>query len=81
MGRKFFGEKIVDNLKASAGAPQGFSNAAVAALGALSRVSTGSITLSDRDIRISGDALFAVAADQIRDGLTPDKPGSELPQG
>jgi OOP family OmpA-OmpF porin len=80
VGRKFFSEKIVDNLKASAGAPQGFSNAAVAALGALSRVSTGSLTLSDRDIKISGDAWFAVAADQIRDSLA-EKQGSELPQG
>ena len=35
VGRKFFAEKLVDNLKASAGAPQGFQNAAVAALGAL----------------------------------------------
>lgn len=76
IGRKFFSEKLVDNLKASVGAPQGFSNAAVAALGALSRVSTGSLVISDREIKLSGDALYAVAADQIRGGL-----GSELPQG
>lgn len=65
IGRKFFSEKLVDNLKASVGAPQGFSNAAVAALGALSRVSTGSLVISDREIKLSGDALYAVAADQI----------------
>lgn len=76
IGRKFFSEKLVDNLKASVGAPQGFSNAAVAALGALSRVSTGSLVISDREIKLSGDALYAVAADQIRGGL-----GGELPQG
>ncbi len=75
-GRKFFNEKVVDNLKASAGAPQGFSQAAIQALGALSRVSTGSLSLSDKDVKLSGDALFDVAAQQIRDGL-----GGELPQG
>lgn len=76
VGRKFFAEKLVDNLKASAGAPQGFQNAVVAALGALSRVSTGSLMLSDREVRLSGDALYAVAADQIRGSI-----GGELPQG
>jgi len=76
VGRKFFSGKLVDNLKASAGAPQGFSNAAIAALGALSRVSTGSLVMSDREVKLSGDALYAVAADQIRDGL-----GGQLPQG
>lgn len=76
VGRKFFSEKLVDNLKASVGAPQGFQNAVVAALGALSRVSTGSLVISDREAKLSGDALYAVAADQIRGGI-----GGELPQG
>lgn len=76
VGRKFFSEKLVDNLKASVGAPQGFQNAAVAALGVLSRVSTGSLVVSDREVKLSGDALYAVAADQIRDGIS-----GELPQG
>lgn len=76
VGRKFFSEKLVDNLKASAGAPQGFPDAVVAALGALSRVSTGSLTVSDREVKLSGDALYAVAADQIRGGI-----GGELPKG
>ena len=35
--RKFFGEKVVDNLKASVGAPSGFANAVAPALGALAR--------------------------------------------
>lgn len=76
VGRKFFSEKLVDNLKASIGAPQGFQNAAIAALGALSRVSTGSLVMSDREVKLSGDALYAVAADQIKGSI-----GSELPQG
>ncbi|MDQ8730303.1 OmpA family protein [Bradyrhizobium sp. LHD-71] len=74
--RKFLNEKIVDNLKASVGAPAGFVDAATAALGALSRLSTGSLTMSDRKVKLSGDALYDVAADEIRTGL----PG-ELPKG
>ncbi len=74
--RKFFGDKIVDNLKASIGAPQGFSNAVVPALGALSRLSTGTLMVSDREVMLSGDALYDSATGQIRGGLT-----RELPQG
>jgi len=37
-GRKFFSEKIVDNLKASVGAPPSFANMVILALGALSRL-------------------------------------------
>ncbi|ETR77278.1 membrane protein [Afipia sp. P52-10] len=74
--RKFLNEKIVDNLKASVGAPSGFANAVTAALGALSRLSTGSLTISDREVKLSGDALYDVAAEQLRSGL-----GGELPQG
>jgi OOP family OmpA-OmpF porin len=75
-GRKFFSEKVVDNLKASVGAPQGFSNAVVVALGALSRLSTGTLTVSDREVMLSGDALFEAAVGQVRAGLSKD-----LPQG
>lgn len=74
--RKFFDEKVVDNLKASVGAPSGFSNAAVVALGALSRLSTGVLVIADREVKLSGDALYGVAADQIRASLATD-----LPQG
>jgi OmpA-OmpF porin, OOP family len=74
--RKFFDEKVVDNLKASVGAPQGFSSAVVPALGALSRLSTGTLVVSDREVKLSGDALYDAAAPQIRAGLLKD-----LPQG
>ena len=75
-GRKFFGEKIVDNLKASVGAPAGFANAVVPALGALSRLSTGTLVVSDREVKLSGDALYEAAGNQIRAGL-----GKDFPQG
>ena len=75
-GRKFFSEKVVDNLKASVGAPNGFANAVVPALGALSRLSTGTLVVSDREVKLSGDALYDAAANQIRAGL-----GKDFPQG
>ncbi|KRR30341.1 OmpA family protein [Bradyrhizobium retamae] len=75
-GRKFFSEKVVDNLKTSIGAPAGFANAVVSALGALSRLSTGTLVVSDREVKLSGDALYEAAASQIRAGL-----GKDFPQG
>lgn len=69
---KFFGEKVVDNLKASVGAPSGFGGAIVAALGALSRVSTGTLVISDREIKLSGDALYEGAAAELSAGLGKD---------
>jgi OOP family OmpA-OmpF porin len=74
--RKFFSEKVVDNLKASVGAPSGFAAAVAPALGALSRLSTGTLVVSDREVKLSGDAFFDAAAAQIRSGLP-----KEFPQG
>ena len=75
-GRKFFSEKVVDNLKASIGAPSGFAGAVGPALGALSRLSTGTLVVSDREVKLSGDALYDAAGAQIRAGL-----GKDFPQG
>ena len=72
--RKFFTEKVVDNLKASVGAPGAFNTAVVAALGALSRLSTGTLVVSDREVKLSGDALYEGAANDIRAGLGKDFP-------
>src|ERR1019366_9842699 len=73
-GRKFFSEKVVDNLKASVGAPSGFAAVVVPALGALSRLSTGTLVVSDREVKLSGDAFYDAAAVQIRAGLGKDFP-------
>ncbi len=73
-GQKFFNEKVVDNLKASIGAPPGFATAVAPALGALSRLSTGTLVVSDREVRLSGDALFESAVSQIRGELNKDMP-------
>jgi OOP family OmpA-OmpF porin len=72
--RKFVNEKVVDNLKTSIGAPGGFAAAVMPALGALSRLSTGTLVVSDREVRLSGDALYDGAALQIRSGLGKDFP-------
>ena len=73
-GRKFFSEKVVDNLKASLGAPSGFAGAVVPALGALSRLSTGTLVVSDREVKLSGDALYDTAPGQLRGNLVKDFP-------
>ena len=72
--RKFFSEKVVDNLKPSIGAPSGFVSAVVPALGALSRLSTGTLVVNDREIKLSGDAFFDAAVTQIRASLAKDFP-------
>jgi OmpA-OmpF porin, OOP family len=74
--RKFFSEKVVDNLKSSVGAPAGFAGAVTSALGALARLSTGTLVVTDREVKLSGDALYDAAAGQIRGGL-----GKDFPQG
>jgi OmpA-OmpF porin, OOP family len=74
--RKFFGEKLVDNLKSSVGAPFGFAAAVIPALGALARLSTGTLVVSDREVKLSGDALYEGAAAEIRAGLGKDFPQS-----
>jgi OOP family OmpA-OmpF porin len=73
-GRKFFNEKVVDNLKASVGAPAGFAAAVNPALGALSRLSTGTLVVTDREAKLSGDALYDAAANEIRADLAKDMP-------
>ncbi|MBN9006239.1 MAG: OmpA family protein [Rhizobiales bacterium] len=75
-GRKFFGEKVVDKLKASLGAPANFASVVTRALGSLSRLSTGTLVVSDREVNLSGDALYDAAGNQIRTDLPKD-----LPQG
>lgn len=74
--RRFFSDSIIDNLQVSLGAPADFTDAALAGLGDLSRLSTGSLVISDRTVKLSGDAFHEAAAEEIRDTL----PG-RLPQG
>ena len=75
-GRKFFNEKVVDSLNISLGAPSAFTNAVTPALGALSRLSTGTLVVTDREVKLSGDALYDAAPAELRANLVKD-----LPQG
>ncbi|MGH6716686.1 MAG: OmpA family protein [Bradyrhizobium sp.] len=70
--REFFGEKVIDRLKTSLGAPYGFAGAVIPALGALSRLSTGTLEVSDWQVKLAGDALYKAAAAQIRGRLKKD---------
>jgi OOP family OmpA-OmpF porin len=74
--RKFFNEQIVDNLRASVGSPPGFTVGVIEALGGLSRLSTGALTVSDNDVKLVGDAFYDLAIEQIQSDLR-----SNLPQG
>jgi OmpA-OmpF porin, OOP family len=73
-GHKFFNEKVVDNLKNSVGAPSGFAGAVIPSLAALSRLSTGTLVVSDREIKLSGDSFYETAPAQIRGNLAGDFP-------
>jgi OOP family OmpA-OmpF porin len=73
-GHKFFNEKVVDNLKNSIGAPAGFAAAVMPALGALSRLSTGTLVVSDREVKLSGDSFYDTAPAQIRSNLIRNFP-------
>jgi OOP family OmpA-OmpF porin len=46
----------------------------VPALGALSRLSTGTLVISDREVKLSGDALYDAAPAQLRGNLVKDFP-------
>lgn len=70
----FFGEELVDQLKAAAGAPAGFGNAAIAGLNALSRLATGTFSLSNTDAKLSGDALYDRAVSSIQSGFASAMP-------
>lgn len=65
----FGGEEISDQLKAGAGAPDGFANVAIAGLNALSRLAKGSFSLSGTDAKLSGEALYDGAVKSIQDGF------------
>ncbi len=71
--RNFVSGKVADQLKTSIGAPAGFVAAAVPALEALSRLSTGSWSSPPRG-DAEGDALYAVAVTDIRSRLLSNLP-------
>ncbi len=66
---------VENDLKIGEGAPKDFAAAVTGAMPALARLSKGSLTLSDGKASVSGEALYAKAADEIKAALAP-APGS-----
>ncbi len=63
--RRFFKSKLTDELALGKGAPRDFATAASAMLLQLSRLESGVGTVSDMEISVKGDALYAKAAGEI----------------
>jgi OOP family OmpA-OmpF porin len=63
--RHFFNAKVSDELALGKGAPEDFAGAASAMLQQLSRLESGVGTVSDTEISVKGDALYAKAAADI----------------
>jgi OmpA-OmpF porin, OOP family len=72
--RRFFNSKVSDELALGKGAPSDFAGAAFAMLLQLSRLDTGVGTVSDMEISVKGDALYAKAAAEIPGELSAAVP-------
>jgi OOP family OmpA-OmpF porin len=70
----FAGSAIADKLTAATGTPAGFGDAAVAALGALSRLASGAVSLSNTDAKLSGEALYQQAVGSIQESFAAALP-------
>jgi OOP family OmpA-OmpF porin len=64
--KAFPGSELVDQLKQAGGAPTGFVDAALGGLAQLARLRSGALDLHDRNVRLSGEAGGAEAADDVR---------------
>jgi OmpA-OmpF porin, OOP family len=72
--RRFFKSKVSDELALGKGAPKDFVAAASAMLLQMSRLESGVGTVSDMDVDVKGDALYAKAASDIPGELTAAVP-------
>ena len=67
--RDRFSRGVSDELTIAEGAPQGFSGLVEAGLQALSRLSSGELTLSDTDMTLAGEAFLPGNIPSINEGL------------
>ena len=74
--RKFGPSAIEGELAYASGAPEGYVDAASAALQALSRVAGGRVAIADRELSVEGFVYQAAAADSIGEDI-----GAALPDG
>lgn len=63
--RRFFAEKVIDQLALAPGAPKNFVAAVSVALEQLSRLAAGKVTIAGASVEVSGEARFAQAAEDI----------------
>jgi hypothetical protein len=71
---QFFHERIVDETRLSDGAPPRFRDGARLALGQLAQLASGEAIIAGGSLRLEGDALYAQAADEIRDRTRQNAP-------
>ena len=74
ISRRFFNSKLSDELALGKGAPKDFAGAASAMLLQLSRLSSGVGAMSDLNVSVKGDALYAKAAADIPTELSDAVP-------
>ncbi len=71
---KFFGITLVDQTKIVEGAPKNFAQAAMSAVSQLSRLASGSATISNSHISLTGEALYDAASRQINSNIVTALP-------
>ena len=72
---RFFHEQIVDRARLADGAPAGFVDSAVFALDQLAHLASGEAVVTGDSIRVTGDMLYAQAAEQARGRIAKTAPG------
>ncbi len=70
----FPGDVVNDLLTAAPDAPNGFANAALAGLNALSRLAKGTFSLSGTNATLSGEALYDGAVSSVQSGFAAALP-------
>lgn len=62
--KRFFGERIVDRLRAADGAPKSYLAGVSFGLEHLARLAAGEVAVSDTSVQVSGEALYEQTAEQ-----------------
>jgi OOP family OmpA-OmpF porin len=74
--RKFGAVTVVDDIQLASGAPEDFVAAAEAGLQAASRLVPSRVDIVDKQLSVTGTALYSSAADKIKDSIE-----SAMPRG
>jgi OOP family OmpA-OmpF porin len=74
--RRFLGEGLQDQTKIAAGAPASYLTALSTALDQLARLSRGRVDVSDTTLKVTGEALYERARDDIRSQIASMLPAN-----